>query len=505
MNILIINGHPRRGSFSDALANAYLRGALQAGLEVQVIRVADLSFNPNVITVSPRHQYMEKDLLRAQALIEWANHLVFVYPTWWGTMPALLKSFLDRVLTPGFAFEDIHDSDNWIKLLKGKTAQLITTMDTPLWVFKYFHHSPGHNGLAQSTLNYCGVSPVKIMAFSPVLTSTPEIRKNWLDKVQASAVGLADGFPNQRGRNLNRFKAWFRAIRFQFYPMTWVAYASGAFLASSVGFPLHKGLFWIGFLWIFFLEVTTVLINEYCDFKTDSKNQYYGPFTGGSRVLVEKDLTFKEVKKGIFVSFLLSILAAITVIMLLPGIGTPTFLLMSILYVLAIGYTLPPLKLSYRSLGEIDVGITHSFAVILCGFVFQGGTWSNPLPWLLSIPLFLAIIPSIILAGIPDYHADKAVSKKTIPVLLGKQMALKIGVAFTGLSLVVGLLWYFFEIVPKAYGKAILVIVPHGLYLIYLLIRYIRFPFPNKQVNWLLFIALTYIIWFGIIPLVNLS
>jgi len=63
-----------------------------------------MHFDPNVHADSPEHQPLEPDLVAAQRDIHWAEHVVFVYPTWWGTYPALLKGFLDRVLTPGFAF-----------------------------------------------------------------------------------------------------------------------------------------------------------------------------------------------------------------------------------------------------------------------------------------------------------------------------------------------------------------------------------------------------------------
>src|SRR5690625_7040256 len=76
------------------------------------------------------------------------------------------------------------------------------------------------------------------------------------------------------------------------------------------------------------------------------------------------------------------------------------------LTIISLGYTLPPLRLSYRTLGEIDVGLTHSIGVMLCGFLFQGGPFDHPFPWMISIPLFLSIVPAIILAGIPDYAAD---------------------------------------------------------------------------------------------------
>lgn len=51
-------------------------------------------------------QALEPCLQRCQESLLWAEHLIIVYPVWWGTMPALLKGWLDRVLLPGFAFAD---------------------------------------------------------------------------------------------------------------------------------------------------------------------------------------------------------------------------------------------------------------------------------------------------------------------------------------------------------------------------------------------------------------
>lgn len=101
MNVLIVLGHPRKASLCGALAKAYEEGALQANAQVKTLILADLDFDPHVRLESPQDQPFEKDLSHVQETITWADHLVFVYPTWWGMMPALLKGFLDRVLTPG--------------------------------------------------------------------------------------------------------------------------------------------------------------------------------------------------------------------------------------------------------------------------------------------------------------------------------------------------------------------------------------------------------------------
>ncbi len=502
MNVLIILGHPRTKSFSEALANAYKVGALNAGMNVKQINISEMKFEPNVLTISPKNQHFEEDINTAQNLITWADHIVFVYPTWWGTMPALLKAFLDRVLTPGFAFEDIHGSANWIKLLKGKSAQLITTMDTPLWVFRWLHKRPGHNALAKSTLQYCGISPIKTLTFSPINNSSKKERSRWLKKTEQKGFQLKEGFFSKEEKFVNKIMVWLKAVRLQFYPMTWIAYAAGAYGASSLGYTFDRSIFWLGYLWLFLLEVATVLSNEYYDYETDRNNKYFGPFTGGSRVLVEKELTFKEIKRGALLSMSLSVFAATILLGTIPN-PFPTALLMAVLFIIALGYTVPPLKFSYRGLGELDVAITHSFGVILCGFVFQGGSLIDSFPWLLSIPLFLALFPSIILAGIPDYNADQLALKHTIPVHLGKKRAARLAIAFTITSALSATSWYLWDIVPGAFGVFVLIILLHGATLTILLYKYIKLPSSPHHINLLLFTALTYIIWFGIIPLLK--
>jgi len=118
--VLVVLGHPRRGSLCEALADAYAAGARNAGAEVRRHSLTDLDFEPNVLVPSPRDQPLEPRISDAVALVAWAEHLVFVFPTWWGTMPACLKGFLDRVLMPGFAFADREDGEGWDKLLVGK-------------------------------------------------------------------------------------------------------------------------------------------------------------------------------------------------------------------------------------------------------------------------------------------------------------------------------------------------------------------------------------------------
>jgi NAD(P)H dehydrogenase (quinone) len=182
--ILIINGHPDKESFCFALAENYKKGAELAGASCKLIHLADVQFNPILNFGYRKISELEPDLIKIQQDISDANHLVFVYPNWWSTCPALLKGFFDRVFLPGFAFK-YHDKEPfWDKLLKGKTARLIVTMDTPKWYYWFINKNAGHHAIKIGVLQFCGIKPVKISVLSPVKSSDEARRKKWLEEIK---------------------------------------------------------------------------------------------------------------------------------------------------------------------------------------------------------------------------------------------------------------------------------------------------------------------------------
>src|SRR5690606_21577712 len=114
------------------------------------------------------------------------------------------------------------------------------------------------------------------------------------------------------------------------------------------------------YLWLFLLELATVLSNDYFDLETDRLNKFYSPFTGGSRVLVDNDLSPGRVRHAIIAILGISLITGAVLLGLSPAPSITLLGLFFFLYVTALGYTVPPLKFSYRGLGELDVGITHS-------------------------------------------------------------------------------------------------------------------------------------------------
>ncbi|MCE0450040.1 NAD(P)H-dependent oxidoreductase [Brevibacillus sp. AF8] len=191
MNILVIIGHPDPESYCSALAHAYMKGAEGKDAQIRTIDLSQIAFDPNLKYGYRKRTELEDDLKEAQDLIRWADHLVIVYPTWWGTMPAILKGFFDRVLLPGFAYKYREGSPLWDKLLTGKTAHLIVTMDTPSWYNRLIYWQAGHLVMKRNILKFCGIKPVKVTEISGVNASAEEKRKKWLEKVKQLGERLA--------------------------------------------------------------------------------------------------------------------------------------------------------------------------------------------------------------------------------------------------------------------------------------------------------------------------
>lgn len=190
-NILIVLAHPQARSFCSALAEAYAAGAQGAGAEVRQLNLAEIDFNPIGSGSHAQPAALEPALVQAQADIRWAGHLVFIYPIMWGTLPALLKGFIERVFAPGFAVNFHKDSPRWDKLLKGRSARLIVTLNTPPLAYRLLFRRAGHITMKRSILEFCGVTPVRITDVGPMGSSTAERRQRWIDEARALGARCA--------------------------------------------------------------------------------------------------------------------------------------------------------------------------------------------------------------------------------------------------------------------------------------------------------------------------
>ncbi|MFN7326015.1 MAG: NAD(P)H-dependent oxidoreductase [Chitinophagales bacterium] len=184
MKILVIDCHNRENSLCTALAESYRKGAIDAGNELKLLNLRDLNMEEYLRYGHDQKYEPVGDVLNAQHLISWSDHLLFVYPTWWAGLPALLRLFFEMVFSPGFAFkyhERLGKLVSWDKLLKGKSARIIATMDAPPWYYKWIMGDPGGKIIRQGILGFTGVKPIKTTYFGSVKLSSAKQREKWLD------------------------------------------------------------------------------------------------------------------------------------------------------------------------------------------------------------------------------------------------------------------------------------------------------------------------------------
>lgn len=185
--ILMVYGTPKAISFCHALGDAYAQTARGEGHVVRVIKLGELDFDPILHNGYDQTQTLEPDLLEAQRQIHWAEHLVFVYPVWWGGLPALLTGFFDRVMTPGFAFKVHGRKHSSNELLRGRTAELLVAMDTPPRYFKWIYGAPAHRQMVRTILGFCGIKTKRLTEFAPVHSASEQQRQEWI--IQAQGLG----------------------------------------------------------------------------------------------------------------------------------------------------------------------------------------------------------------------------------------------------------------------------------------------------------------------------
>ncbi|MRX74033.1 flavodoxin family protein [Bacillus lacus] len=128
MNILIVYAHPNKKSFNAALKEAVIEQLKELDYDVRVRDLYEIQFDP----VLKEDNYTEfyqtnapEDILYEQKEISWADVLIYIFPTWWTGMPAIMKGYFDKVFTNGFAFR--FTEKGAVGLLDGKRALIFQT------------------------------------------------------------------------------------------------------------------------------------------------------------------------------------------------------------------------------------------------------------------------------------------------------------------------------------------------------------------------------------------
>lgn len=179
--ILVVDCHPKSQSLSFGLFEQYIKGAQEAGHEVSSMRLSEMEFELDMARHDEK-KALEPHLLEFQEKLYWCEHVMFVFPLWWGFMPAKMKALIDRAFMPQFAFAYDGKSAMPKKLLTGRSADILVTSDTPMWIFRYIYKAAVYKIMTNQILGFVGIKPIKYNMFSSVMSSDEKMRERWLSK-----------------------------------------------------------------------------------------------------------------------------------------------------------------------------------------------------------------------------------------------------------------------------------------------------------------------------------
>lgn len=183
--IVLIYGHPDASSqrLGSSLLEAYAAGAIKAGHEVRIVKVAELNFPLLYTQLDWEKGSVPPSLVPAQEDIRWAQHLVLFFPLWLGDMPALLKGFLEQVARPGFAFTAEGGNPFAHKGLKGRSARVIVTMGMPALVYRWYFRAHSVKSLQRNILGFVGIGPINETLIGSVGNMDEKTASTWFKKM----------------------------------------------------------------------------------------------------------------------------------------------------------------------------------------------------------------------------------------------------------------------------------------------------------------------------------
>ncbi|MBN1649546.1 MAG: NAD(P)H-dependent oxidoreductase [Spirochaetales bacterium] len=192
MKALAVYAHPWSGSFNFAILDSVREGLSASGHEIDIIDLVKDGFNPvyseKELALYSRGGSLDPLVKDYQARITAADYLFFIFPNWWGGVPAILKGFFDKVFLKGFAYRGEPAPGNG--LLRAKSAAIITTFDSPAIAYPFMFRPHIKKNLACQMLKMNGVGKVRIFPLLNIKNIGDTKRKAFLAKIGSYAKGL---------------------------------------------------------------------------------------------------------------------------------------------------------------------------------------------------------------------------------------------------------------------------------------------------------------------------
>ncbi|TGD59797.1 NAD(P)H-dependent oxidoreductase [Flavobacterium humi] len=187
MKHLIIYAHPNQDSLNNLLKQTVIKTLEEDKHEFVIRDLYELNFDPILSLDDMRGQRSRQvaaDISREQDYISWAETITFIYPIWWTGMPAIMKGYIDRVMSYGFAYQYTQGVQEG--LLGGKQAVIINTHGKSNAEYKT-------TGMDQALVltsdkgiyDYCGLEIKQHLFFGQADRASSESIENWITEVQS--------------------------------------------------------------------------------------------------------------------------------------------------------------------------------------------------------------------------------------------------------------------------------------------------------------------------------
>lgn len=188
MKNLIIYAHPNPASLNHFFKQTVLESLEKSGHDVIVRDLNAINFNPVLSLADMQGQRISKvaeDVRAEQDFITWADQIIFIYPIWWTGMPSIMKGYVDRVFSYGFAYR--YDQGVQKGLLTGKSTIIINSHGKSSAEYEALGMDKAL-ALTSDTgiFSYCGLKISKHFYFDKADKASAESISEWGNQIQTA-------------------------------------------------------------------------------------------------------------------------------------------------------------------------------------------------------------------------------------------------------------------------------------------------------------------------------
>ncbi len=186
MKTTIIFAHPWHGSFNKAILDTVVQELKKKKKQYEVIDLNKDNFDPvlreNELALYSKGEYNDELVGKYQSILSDSDDVIFIFPIWWYSLPAILKGFMDKVMLKNYAYSEEKYGIKGL-LTNIKETTVITTSQAPNWYLKYLMGNTIKSSFINSTLKQIGLKNVKWLNSDWITSESDERRKKFLNKV----------------------------------------------------------------------------------------------------------------------------------------------------------------------------------------------------------------------------------------------------------------------------------------------------------------------------------